>query len=139
MLCLVGIVCLQVLQQFNLDLPLTSNQVSKWTVMPGEVFLAHNYKAGEYFSQLQHGSRILYDGHVYIVDEIVSMQAVEPEDPAGDLIDLETGNQVPAAEVVRRVYLEGMTLQTCIYRDGNLLWGRLFVRAQKIPLPHRGR
>jgi hypothetical protein len=99
--------------------------------------LSHNYAGGAQFSGLSAGDevRIVYgDGRVkiYNVSAVFQYQALEPGNPRGDLIDLSTGARVTAGDVFAAMYSGGdrVTFQTCIAKDGNLSWGRLFVVAE---------
>lgn len=101
--------------------------------------LAHNYAAGSTFSALAVGQevRVVYgDGSVkkYVVTEISKYQALDPNNPYGDLLDLKTGVTNSAGDVFAKMYTGGdhVTFQTCIYQDGNWSWGRLFVVAQPV-------
>jgi hypothetical protein len=105
--------------------------------------LAHNYLAGTNFSKITLGEeiRIIYgDGKVeyFIVKEILRYQALDPNSPTSDFIDLDTGDRETASSVFSRVYTgwRHVTLQTCIYADRNMSWGRLFVIA--VPITQMG-
>jgi hypothetical protein len=98
--------------------------------------LAHNYLAGAHFSEIELGDeiRIVYgDGKVeyYIVKEILRYQALEPNSPTSDFVDLDNKERETAASLFRKTYTgqRHVTLQTCIYADRNMSWGRLFVIA----------
>jgi hypothetical protein len=131
MLCFLAL-CFSVFQQNPLVIPDIDRAVGQYMLAPSIVFLAHSDKAGEQFVQLSYGDEITYEGKTYTVNEVIFMQALEPENTRGDLIDLESGKRYTAGEVIKRVYFSGgMTLQTCVTRDGNPLWGRVFIRANK--------
>jgi hypothetical protein len=55
-----------------------------------------------------------------------------PESTYSQFIDLATGKGTDAEGVFRKVYMgDGhLTFQTCIAKDGQLSWGRLFVVAE---------
>lgn len=98
--------------------------------------LAHNYLAGAIFSELAagHEVRIVYgDGRVdyYVVSKIYRFQALSPDSPTSNFVDLDSGEFYTAAQLFGLVYQGGdhVTFQTCIWRDGNASWGRLFVIA----------
>jgi hypothetical protein len=102
--------------------------------------LAHNYAAGKSFFNLAGGQevRVVYgDGSVktYIISAIYQYQALEPTNPAGDLVDLSNGAQVSAADVFYGIYSgdDHLTFQTCIAKDGNASWGRMFIVATPAP------
>ncbi len=102
-------------------------------------FLAHREAGGAAFASLSLGDsvRVIYgDGRTeaFTVSEIDRYQALEPSDPYADFVDLGSGEQLSAAQVFQRVYGSGrgLVLQTCLPRDGDLSWGRLFVLAEPI-------
>jgi hypothetical protein len=99
--------------------------------------LAHNYAAGRLFANLELGdgvSVVYGDGQLrqYRISAILRYQAVQPNSPTSDFIDLATGAKVSAADVFLRVYTGGehVTFQTCIEAGGLGNWGRLFVMAE---------
>lgn len=99
--------------------------------------LAHNYLAGEKFFQLGIGEPIYLvygDGRVekYSVLDIDTYQALSPNSPTSQFLNLEGDKeQLSAADLFYRMYAQDDTLifQTCIKREGNESWGRLFVVA----------
>ncbi|HLF01316.1 MAG TPA: hypothetical protein VI547_05035 [Anaerolineales bacterium] len=98
--------------------------------------LAHNYLAGQTFFNLAVGQevRIVYgNGAVktYIISAVYQYQALEPANVYSDLVDLSNGLRVTVGDVFGAVYAgdDHVTFQTCIKRDGNASWGRLFVVA----------
>lgn len=97
------------------------------------VLIAHNSLDGKYFSEIKEGYMIRYwDGKEWIdykVTDIVEMQAVDPLSPTSDFI--EDGVTYTSLEVAERIYSKDLVLQTCIEKDGNPYWGRLFVIAEK--------
>lgn len=111
--------------------------------------LAHNYLAGENFSLLEKGQWIylIYgDGRIetYVVRETMRFQALEPNSVTSDFVDLATGERLSSTRLFFKVFNRpgNLTLQTCIYADGNLSWGRLFILAEPIAdeiisMPHR--
>jgi hypothetical protein len=105
--------------------------------------LAHNYLAGANFSNINPGDEIwiVYgDGKVeiFIVKEILRYQALESNSPTSNFIDLNTRERETAASLFKKVYKgqRHVTLQTCIYADRNMSWGRLFVIA--VPITEMG-
>jgi hypothetical protein len=99
--------------------------------------LAHNTIAGKKFFNLKLGQKvslIFGDGNMkrYAIKTVVQYQAINPSSYSSDFIDLKTGEQLSGAEVFALVYLGGehITFQTCITKDGNASWGRLFVIAE---------
>jgi hypothetical protein len=104
--------------------------------------LAHNYLAGRYFSNLIIGQevRVVYgDGQVsyYAITAIYQYQALQPDSPTSNFVDLNTGARMTANELFIKLYQGGdhITFQTCIANGSLLSWGRLFVIAEPIPVP----
>jgi hypothetical protein len=99
--------------------------------------LAHNYLAGASFSLLKPG-QVFYlvygDGvtSAFIVKEILSFQAVNPLSTTSDFVDLKTSKVVSAAALMNSVYNRPgqVAFQTCIARNGQPSWGRLFIIAE---------
>jgi hypothetical protein len=104
--------------------------------------LAHNFLAGKYFFLLQNGQEVRTvngDGSVeyFHVTKILSYQALNPQSVSSDFIDLETGERLSAGALFQKVYqgARHLTFQTCIERNGNASWGRLFVIAEPFTPP----
>lgn len=102
--------------------------------------LAHNYLSGALFFNLaldQEVSVIYGDGAVkrYAVSAIYRYQALDPNNTRSDFVDLSTGVKVSAIDLFGAVYSGGdhVTFQTCIAKNGNRSWGRIFVVATPIP------
>lgn len=98
--------------------------------------LAHNYLSGSAFFNMRSGTEIFLvygDGSTkkYKVTGIKKYQAVNPTDPYSDFIDLNNpGGVLSSDDVINETYGSGaLVFQTCISKDGNSLWGRLFVIA----------
>jgi hypothetical protein len=98
--------------------------------------LAHNHLSGKSFSQLAVGQeiRLVYgDGHVeyFIVTEVLRYQALQPTSPYSSFKNLDKEETLSAEDMFKRVYFgdRHVTFQTCIEKDGELSWGRLFVIA----------
>ena len=98
--------------------------------------LAHNHLSGKSFSQLAVGQeiRLVYgDGHVeyFIVTEVLRYQALQPTSPYSSFKNLDKDETLSAEDMFKRVYFgdRHVTFQTCIEKDGELSWGRLFVIA----------
>lgn len=101
--------------------------------------IAHNYSGGAAFHNLEIGQEITLvtgDGQIqrFEVAVINTYQAMSPEDPYSLFIDLATGVQMDSSSVFAANYLEEGTLvlQTCIEKDGEWSWGRLFVIARPL-------
>jgi len=98
--------------------------------------IAHNFSAGKKFFNLRNGHvvNIVYgDGSVqrYVINQTFRYQALDPESPNSDFIDLETNQHLTSAQVYNLHYSaeNQVTFQTCITQGDNLTWGRLFVIA----------
>jgi hypothetical protein len=99
--------------------------------------LAHNNLAGAKFYNLHAGQMffLVYgDGRVapYTVDSIRKFQALSPEDPYSNFIDLDhPAGQLTSGDVFAQIYTEDnqVVFQTCLGRNGNPSWGRIFVSA----------
>jgi hypothetical protein len=99
--------------------------------------LAHNFLAGAQFPQIHVGQKVYLvfgDGRsaVFAVTHILQYQALEPESPYSDFIDLSNNRSMSSSEVFTAVYGRhgAVILQTCIANNGNSSWGRLFVVAE---------
>jgi hypothetical protein len=98
--------------------------------------LAHNYLAGQAFSELEVGDEVRLvhgDGAVeyFVVSEILSYQALQPNSVYSSFRDLRTDEVLSVEKMFKRVFFgdRHITFQTCIVKDGNLSWGRLFIIA----------
>ncbi len=100
-------------------------------------FLAHNFLAGATFKHLVVGSQITVtyaDGQrmIYEVKEIRHLQAINPTSPTTSFLDLDNDNiKLTAKQVFIQTYgvRDRLVLQTCIAKDKDLSWGRLFIIA----------
>ena len=112
-------------------------QFSLATRYGSQGFLAHNYLAGASFFNLAVGSQITVtyaDGHsmTYEVQEIRHLQAISPNSPTTNFLDLDHNNaRLTAKQLFLQTYgVRGhLVLQTCIAKDKELSWGRLFIIA----------
>lgn len=105
--------------------------------------LAHNYLAGANFSQLKVGDIITLvygDGRIenFYVEELLQYKATAPLSPYSNFIDVKTEEFLTAEGLFNKVYRGEyhVALQTCIEKDGNLSWGRLFIIAKPISAKH---
>lgn len=112
------------------------NTATQFSMASALGFLAHNYLAGSDFFSLYSGALIsvVYgDGHSksYRVSQIRKFQALSPESPYSDFVDLATGGTLSATDLFYQTYgVSGqVVLQTCISSNGIGSWGRLFVIA----------
>jgi len=101
--------------------------------------LAHNYLAGSSFSSVVLGDVITVAngdglGTQYIVTSINQFQALSPNSTSSKFVDLVTQEQMTAGQLFKNMY-QGephMVLQTCIAKDGEPSWGRLFIIAEPV-------
>jgi hypothetical protein len=99
--------------------------------------LAHNFLAGEKFPKMKQG-QIVYlvygDGKLatFIVTEVQQYQALQPESPYSEFIDLSDGRSLSSTDVFHAAYGHpGMVVfQTCIANGDEPSWGRLFILAR---------
>lgn len=100
--------------------------------------LAHNYLMGKNFFKIKQGDilTLIYGDKTvleYRVEEIRRYQALSPSSPYSKFIDLADPNQsiITATDLFYEIYTQKGTLvlQTCIEKDGELSWGRLFIIA----------
>jgi hypothetical protein len=106
--------------------------------------LAHNYLAGRYFAQIRPGQEIklVYSddrSERFVVTEIHRYQALVPDSPSSDFVDLTNGEHLTASQLFMKVYGNQsghLILQTCIESAQDPSWGRLFIIAEPAdPLP----
>ncbi len=107
-----------------------------WQKAGNHGLLAHNYLAGRYFFDVGYGDIITLvfgDGYYqdFEVTQIKEYQALQPDSPYSNFIDLETGEQKTVNTVFIEVYMGSFhtTLQTCIARGSEGEWGRHFTLA----------
>ena len=102
--------------------------------------LAHNYLEGQIFLQLASKQKIqlIYgDGTIksFVITDIQQYQALSPNSPTSNFINLETKNRFTASQLFTYTYGNGtgkLVLQTCILANQNPSWGRLFIIAEPI-------
>lgn len=103
-------------------------------------FLAHNYLAGEQFFALRPGQSVVIiraDGtrERFRVDAVQRYQALSPWSPLSAFVDLENPeHRLTAQTLFNTLYgvPDQVVFQTCIGKDGNPVWGRLFVLASRL-------
>ena len=100
--------------------------------------LAHNYLAGKRFHLLEAG-QVLYliygDGRTetFVVSRLLRFQALAPDSVTGHFVD-ESGQHLSTPQLFFMMYDKGnLVLQTCIWKDGDNAWGRLFIIAEPVP------
>jgi hypothetical protein len=101
--------------------------------------LAHNFAAGSFFTDIQVGdviNTIYGNGDIsqYKVSKIVRYQALSPESASSNFVDLVSGEKLTAAKLFEKVYKgdRHLVLQTCIAKDNEASWGRLFILADPV-------
>jgi hypothetical protein len=101
--------------------------------------LAHNYRSGKEFYNLNIGQRITvtYDEDLsrdYLVVSINRFRKIEPSNIYSRLVDLETDKELSSTEVYNRFYsgTHHVTFQTCLEGEGRLDWGLYFVVADPV-------
>lgn len=114
----------------------SGNTATQFKMASALGFLAHNYLAGSLFFYLYSGapiSVVFGDGQVknYVVSQMRKFQALSPDNPYSDFVDLASGGTLSATDLFYQTYgVSGqVVLQTCISSGGNSSWGRLFVIA----------
>ncbi len=140
-----NVMAYQVTGQPNGDLSYVSTDPTKITEFGlarqygSEGLLAHNYLAGAYFFKLSKGDIITLvygDGSTanFQIDEVRSFQALSPESTQSHFVDQETGKELSASGLFNQIYnsSHALVLQTCITKDGESSWGRLFVMASPV-------
>jgi hypothetical protein len=102
-------------------------------------FLAHADKAGASFDDLTIGDEVMlvYPDDArksFVVTEFLRYRATDPMSEWSYFVDLETGESFDSLALGRKIYKSGhgLVLQTCIEKDGNPNWGRLFVIAEPL-------
>lgn len=115
------------------------NTVTQFGMASGLGFLAHNYLSGSLFSYLYGGASVTVvygDGHTreYRVSQIRKFQALSPDSPYSDFVDLASGSTLSATDLFYATYgVSGqLIMQTCISANGNSSWGRLFIIATPV-------
>ena len=102
--------------------------------------LTHNYLGGQVFFQLSPGQEIqlIYGDKkikTFVITDIQQYQALSPNSPTSNFINLDTKKQLSASSLFSKIYADGsgkLILQTCIFENQNPTWGRLFVIAEQI-------
>ena len=135
-----GIMALKVVQQpaSNAGYVSSENGVATYFTMVYKYkgnngLLAHNNHAGIYYYDLRPGqSVVLIYGNgstvEFVVAEIDQFQAMSPNDPSSDFVNISTGEALSAGQLFNLVYggSSRTTFQTCIAQGDEGSWGRLF-------------
>jgi hypothetical protein len=98
--------------------------------------LAHNYLSGQEFFDLEVGDEVRLvsgDGTVeyFVVSEVLRYQALQPNSPYSSFRNVDDDEVISVEKMFKRVFFgdRHVTFQTCIEKDGELSWGRLFIIA----------
>jgi len=99
--------------------------------------LAHNYLSGKYFFSLSSGSVITLifgDGSKknYTVSDVRQYQALTPTSVYSNFVNVnDSSKQLSSSDLFTETYGKSgaLVLQTCISKNGDSSWGRLFVIA----------
>lgn len=99
--------------------------------------LAHNYLAGKYFGKLYSGTSVTVtfsDGSTknYTVSSVLSYQALSPESAYSNFVNVnDPSTTLSSTDLFMQTYGNNgaLVLQTCIAKNGNSSWGRLFIIA----------
>lgn len=101
--------------------------------------LAHNYLSGSDFFKLSEGQTITLvygDGSTesYLIEQIRSFEALQPNSAYSDFVDLDNGGKLSASELFHNMYNKSnaLVLQTCIANNGISTWGRIFIIATPV-------
>jgi hypothetical protein len=102
--------------------------------------LAHNNLGGRRFSELYVGQRIFLvfgNGRVegFSITKISVYEALSPSSASTNLKDPATGMVYNSDYIFRKMYTGSrhVTLQTCVLKNGNASWGRMFIVATPLP------
>ncbi len=122
------------------DTPGVVTQFGMASQFGGVGMLAHNTLAGANFSRLglnQLIALVYGDGtlRLFRVAAIRTFQALDPGNAYSNFIDQENpGEILSAGQVFIEIYghANQVVLQTCMQKDGDFSWGRLFVIAKPV-------
>ena len=123
MICVFFLFCSLIIN--SPTVPISEGYVSQFTY---DVFVAHNHLDGKYFSEIEIGDMLRYysdEWNDYKVTDIRKMQAITPA------LFLEGDTYYTVPQIYQKIYSRDLVLQTCIYKDGDPAWGRLFVIAEE--------
>ncbi len=99
--------------------------------------LAHNHLAGSHFSSLKENDLIVLvtsnkEYKLYKIEKIATYQALSPNSPYSNFVDLKNSSKILSAEdLFMEIYAheDSLVFQTCIAKDNEPSWGRLFIHA----------
>ncbi len=113
--------------------------------------LGHNWSGGALFYNLEEGEKFTITTNtdqqfIYQVEDALCFQAITPESKYSDFVQVgknlePIGNVLPVEDIFKIIYFGGSISgkdnqnfvgQTCITKDGNAAWGRLFIRAKRV-------
>ena len=105
-----------------------------------QYFLAHNTKAGSHLNEIKIGDVIKFrESNAGLgehterkVKEIRKFKALQPTNLKTPLVDLSTGKQYSVEDITKEMWTNNkqVVFQTCIEKEGDINWGRLFVIAE---------
>ena len=102
---------------------------------PAIVLLAHNYLDGRFFSDIEIGNYIHYEtGGEWTDYKVVDIRTFEALQPDSIFTQLFDGLNVYSPQKIHEQIFndpDTLVLQTCIYNNNRLNWGRLFVVAER--------
>jgi hypothetical protein len=138
-----GVMAFRVVQQppSNPAFVSGANNVVTWFAMVKKStgnngLLAHNFLAGIKYVDLAPGQVVILvygDGHTeeFVVDTSSEYQALNPTNPSSNFVSVANGERLTSASLFSRVYSGAYRtiFQTCIARDDQPSWGRLFIVA----------
>jgi len=102
--------------------------------------LAHNFLGGAHFDEITAGDTIYLvkgDGSLqfFQVTAIKSYQALQPNNPYSSFVNLANPKEtLNSTDLFMQIYANpgNLVLQTCIEKDNELSWGRLFIVASPL-------
>ncbi len=100
--------------------------------------LAHNYSSGKHFSDLKIEEIVEYikddkTKNFYKINKIEKYQALSPKNTKSQFINLETNQKLSYNQLFTKMFTKKNTMvfMTCIQKEEEMSWGRLFVMAEK--------
>lgn len=102
--------------------------------------LAHNHLAGSHFSLMKENDLIVLitankEYKLYKIEKIVTYQALSPNSPYSNFVDLNNPSTIlSAVDLFMEIYNheDRLVIQTCIAKDNEPSWGRLFIQAYPV-------
>jgi len=101
--------------------------------------LAHNFLSGSNFYEVNVGDVITIangDSEIqqFKVSSVHTFQALSPNNTSSRFVNQATSEEISATQLFQKMYQGDphLVLQTCIAKDGEPSWGRLFVIAEPV-------